>query len=189
MKKLALIATTLIMMSTAALADGTPWPNLKPGEVKVLDKGEPVPDIVRQASGFAAPADMPKGVKITLFKAAHGSEYVIISPCCGPQGAGASFFAHVGDILRPEALALGNPLKGFTTQPFADAISVYEGAKALRAQIDHEDCEEGTWGYYYQFDEIDQPQLASVIDTGCAHLGIRELYHSAAKLGHWWQQH
>lgn len=187
MTKLALIVALLLTTSAPAMADEVPWPKLEPGDVKVL-AGDAVPALVREAAGFAAPAELPKDVKITAFMAAHRGEYLIVSPCCGKQGGGASFFAYVDGKLRSEALTVGDPRKGFTTQPFADSITVDPGAKALRARIEFSDCEAGVWGYYYQFDEIDRPQLVSAIDTSCAHLGVRELWHNKAGVGHWWQR-
>ena len=187
MKTLALTAAALIAISSAAWGDEVLWPTLNPGDVKVLS-GDAVPAFVREAAGYAAPAELPKDVRITAFMGPHRGEYLIISPCCGPQGGGAKLFAHIGDGLRDESIVVGDPRRGFTTQPFADAITVDPGAKAVRARIVNSDCEVGTWGYYYQFDEIDRLALASAIDTSCAHLGVRELYHSNAKLGHWWQK-
>jgi len=180
------VAAVLVSMSSGVWADEVYWPTLNPGDVKVLS-GDAVPGFVRDAAGYPAPAELPKDVKITAFMGPHRGEFAIISPCCGSNGGGAKIFSLIGDHLRDESITVGDPRNGFTTQPYADSITVDPDAKAVRAKIVNSDCDKGTWGYYYQFDEIGRLQLTSVIDTGCAHLGVREFYHTASRPSHWWQ--
>jgi len=190
MKQLALIAMVAVMSgSVHAQADGVQWPVLKPGEVKIVEDLAQVPAITREAAGNTSADDLSHKVTFTFFKAPQGRDFVVIDPCCGPKGNGASLFEFSESMVKAVALAVGDPRAGFHAQAHADSIRVDAGAAALRARIAFPDCEDGVWGYYYHFDEADRPVLLSVIDTSCAHLGVRELYHAMnIDLGHWWQR-
>ncbi len=185
---LAIVLSTMVGCAIPALANDVPWPQLAPGEIETVDDTGNVPSTALAAAGLAS-AQARRDVHFTFFKAAHGHEFVIIAPCCGENGSGTSLFERDGGAVKTIALVMGNPLFGLSAQDQATSIKIDAGAVALRARIAWPECEQGVWGYYYRFNEADSPVLLSVIDTGCAHLGVRELYHALSiDVGHWWMQ-
>jgi hypothetical protein len=179
-----------VMASSAILASAAEnaWPQLAPGESKVIEDINMIPAKVLAAAGLDVSAAR-RGVNFTFFKAPHGRDFVIIAPCCGDGGQGTALFQLADGTLKPVELVLGDPRLGFTAQGHASGISVDAGVVALRARIEFNDCENGVWGYYYRFGEGDRLTLLSVIDTSCEHLGVRELYHVRdVDVGHWWQK-
>ena len=91
--------------------------------------------------------------------------------------------------MKSVSLVMGDPRQGFKLQEQASHIVVKKAADAFVARVDLPTCEDGSWSYYYRFDETDKPTLLSVIDTSCLHLGVREFYHAKnVDLGHWWMK-
>ena len=181
-------ALALIVMAAfilPACAEENAWPSLAVGEIKKIDDATKISAQVLGAAGFASP---PKHhIEFTFFKALHGQDYLIIDPCCGEHGNDASLFQRSDAALKSVDLVMGDPRQGFTLQEQASHLTVKAGAKALLARVDWPTCEDGSWTYYYQFNEADRPVLLSVIDTSCLHLGVREFYHAKnVDLGHWW---
>ena len=190
MRGLALIAALAVMGHGAtAVADDEAWIKLQPGEVKVIEDAGKVPPLARAAAGYAPDEIISRVISFTFFKAPHGRELVVVNPCCGEKGNGASLFEYTQGVTKSVELSLGDPREGFIAQAHADMIHVEPAAKALSARIGLADCEDGVWSYYYQFDDADRPVLLSVIDTSCEHLGVRELYRAKnSVLGHWWMK-
>ena len=172
---------------THAQADEELWPKLGVGEIKFIDGVSKVYELAAEAAGFGAGVPARGDIKFTFFKAPHGHDFLIISPCCGENGNGARLFQFSNAVVQPVDLVMGDPRVGFTAQGQAGNISVDDGAVALRARISFSECEQGVWSYYYRFDAEDRLTLLSVIDTSCEHLGVRELYHiKDVDIGHWW---
>ena len=185
----ALAATALLtaaIFATPARADDNMWPQLVPGEVRVIDDVSKLSGPVLAAVGFSAQPEK-RDIKFTFFTAPHGHHFMIASPCCGETGKGAALFEMNNAVIKPVDLVMGDPRLGFTSQGLADDIQVDDGAVAVRSRVGFSDCEDGDWGYYYRFDDGDRLTLMSVIDTGCTHIGVRELYHAKnIDVGKWW---
>ena len=185
----ALAATALLtaaIFATPARADDNMWPQLAPGEVRVVDDVSKISGPLLAAVGLSVQS-AKRDIKFTFFTAPHGHHFVIVTPCCGETGNGAALFELNNAVIKQVDLVMGNPLLGFTSEGLADDIKVDDGAIALRSHVGFPDCEDGVWGYYYRFNDGDRPTLLSVIDTSCAHLGIRELYHAkSVDVGNWW---
>ena len=188
MKGLIFVAgLTVMIAATNVLAEEELWPKLSAGELKTIEDANQVSSMVHAAAGYAAGATIPRQISFTFFKAPHGRDLLIIDPCCGANGNGASLFEYSDGEVKPVGLSMGDPRAGFVAQNHANVIRVELEAKVLTARIAFADCETGVWSYYYRFDEADRPVLLSAIDTNCEHLGVRELYHAKnIDLGHWW---
>ena len=170
-----------------AKAQENVWPSLAPGEVKTVDDISKISDLVLQAAGLTAAPQ--RKIQFTFFKAPHGHNFLIINPCCGESGKGSSLFEWRDGAVKVIGLVMGDPRLGFTAQGQADDIKIAANAASLRAGVYRAECEDGIWTYYYHFDEADRLTLLSVIDTSCAHLGVRELYHARdVDVGHWWMK-
>jgi hypothetical protein len=183
-----IFALAFLAVATPAQAEEDVWPNLKRGEIRVIEDFQKVSVLVRGAAGFSDSAPQHK-TNFTFFKAPHGHDFLIVDPCCGENGKNASLFEFANAEVKNFELVMGDPRVGFKVQAQADAINVDAGAVSLRARIAFPNCEDGMWTYYYRFDENDKPTLLSVIDTSCAHLGVREFYHAKnVDVGHWWMK-
>ena len=185
--KAALIFLVMAAFVVPACAEENVWPNIAAGEIKKIDDAAKISADILNAAGLTSSPNHP--IEFTFFKAPHGQDYLIIDPCCGEHGNSASLFQRTDVAMKPTPLVMGDPRQGFKLQEQASHISVKKSADAFVARVDLPTCEDGSWSYYYRFDEKDQPTLLSVIDTSCLHLGVREFFHAKnVDLGHWWMK-
>ena len=185
--KAALTFLVMAVFVVPAFAEDVSWPDISVGEVKKIDDASKISTSILGTAGLNQSPNHP--IEFTFFKAPHGQDYLIIDPCCGEQGNSASLFQRTQAGVKPVALMMGDPRTGFKLQEQASHISLRKSVDAFVARVDFPTCEEGTWSYYYHFDETDNPTLISVIDSSCLHLGVREFYHAKnVDLGHWWMK-
>ncbi len=185
--KAALTFLVMAAFGVPACAEDGAWPIIAVGEIKKIDDAAKISAHILSAAGLTSSPNHP--IEFTFFKAPHGQDYLIIDPCCGEHGNSASLFQRTNIGMKSESLVMGDPRQGFKLQEQASHITVKKSADAFVARVDLPTCEDGSWSYYYRFDENDRPTLLSVIDTSCLHLGVREFYHAKnVDLGHWWMK-
>ena len=187
MRFLALCLLIFLGFLNAAQAEEITWPELKSGEIRILNGPAAMP--ARLLAAAALVDEKSQAVSSTYFKAPMGRDYVVVSPCCGVGASHAALFEFVGGEVRQVGLPVGDPRLGFTTQVLPDEITVDPDAKSIRAHVGTPTCEDGEWRYFYSFDAADRLYMRSAIDTSCEHLGIRELYHARqVDVGKWWNR-
>src|SRR5665213_2716758 len=127
------LALMMIEFTSPTYADGMAWPKMASGEKIILTKLAQVPIQLRDAARLSMVSGT--AVEFTFFKAPKGSDYVIVTPCCGSDQNHAGLFEYSDGLVQPVGLPVGDPRLGFTTQISPDEITLDPDAQSIRTHV------------------------------------------------------